>query len=121
MIDLEDAKVRVGIAIGKGVETGSKENVLGNAVGDGAGERIFGIAASGDEKSAKRNRERLLQFGGGLVEFGKVLLTEDGDGDGIVENEWRRVIELVRGAAQSHTKSSPRGASGFHERVFRPF
>jgi hypothetical protein len=53
MVDLEDAKVRVGIAVSEGVEARTEENVLRNALGDGSSKVVFGIAAAGDEKGAE--------------------------------------------------------------------
>ena len=52
MIDLEDAKVRVGIAVSEGVEARTEENVLRDAP-DGSGKVVFGVAAAGDEKGAE--------------------------------------------------------------------
>jgi hypothetical protein len=53
MIDLEDAKVRVGIAVCEGVEARTKENVLRDAPRDGSSKVVFGVAAAGDEKGAE--------------------------------------------------------------------
>jgi hypothetical protein len=53
MVDLEDAKVRVGIAVSEGVETCTEENVLRGAPGDGSSKVVFGVAAAGDEKGAE--------------------------------------------------------------------
>jgi len=105
VVDLKDAKVRVRVAVGEGVEACTEENVLRDSLGDGGGEQVFGVSAAGDKKSAKPDREGLLQFGDGLVNFGKELLTEYRDGDGVVEDEGWRVVELMRGAAHSDTES----------------
>jgi hypothetical protein len=53
MVDLEDSKVRVGIAVSKGVEACTEENVLCDALGDGSGKVVFGVAAAGNEKGAE--------------------------------------------------------------------
>ena len=39
VVDLEDAEGGVGIAVGEGVEACAEEDVLGDAAGDGLGER----------------------------------------------------------------------------------
>lgn len=55
-----------------------------------------------------------MKFGGGLVKFGKVLLAEDGDGDGVFEDERLRVIKLVRGAAESDAQGGAGWDCGLH-------
>jgi hypothetical protein len=114
VIDLKDAEIRVGVAVGEAVEACSKENVLRDAFVDGLGESVFGVATAGDEESAECGGEGLLQFGGGLIELGQKLLAEDGDGDGVVKDERLGIIELVRGAAQSYSEGGSRGNALLH-------
>jgi hypothetical protein len=121
VVDFEDAKVRVRVAVAKGVEACSEEDVLGDSVCDGVGERVFGVAAASDEEGAEGDGEGLVEFGGGAVDLGKVFPAEDGDGDGIVKDEWLRVVELVRRATQSDPKCGSGGASFFHSSVERGF
>jgi hypothetical protein len=103
MVNFKDANVRVRVAIGEGVEACSEENVLSDPPGDGVGEHVFGVTASGDEEGAERRRERLLQFGCGFLKLGKVLLAENGDRNWVIEDEGLSVVELMRGSAQSYT------------------
>jgi hypothetical protein len=121
VVDFEDAKVRVGVAVGEGIETCTEEDVLSDSVCNGVGERVFGVAAASDEEGAEGDGEGLLQFGGGLVEFGEILLAEDGDGDRIIKDEWLRIVELVCRATQSDPKCGSGGAGFFHSSVDRGF
>ena len=88
VVYLEDVEVWVGVAVGEGVEAGTEEDVLGDSVGDGLGEQVFGVAAAGYEEGAEGYGEGLVELGGGAVDFGQVFGAEDGDGDGVVEDEW---------------------------------
>ena len=106
MIDLKDAKLRVRISVGKGVEACSEKNVLGHAFAGCAGEVVFRIAAAGDEKSAESRRKPSIGMGGGAAKFFGVGVAEDGNGDGVVEDEGRRIVELMRGTAQGYAKCS---------------
>ena len=54
VVDLKHTDAWMRIAIGKGIETRSEENVLGDTLGDGDREHVFGITATGDEKGTKR-------------------------------------------------------------------
>ncbi len=100
MVDLEDVEVGEGVAIGEGVEPGSEEDVLGGAVGDCCGEGVFHVAAASDDEGAEGHGEGLFKFGGGFVEILEVFGAEDGDGDGIVEDEGRGIVHLVGSAAE---------------------
>jgi hypothetical protein len=117
VIDLEDAQVDAVVAIGKGVETGSEEDVLGGA-GDGgideSVEIVFGVAAACKEESAQGDGEGFMKFIGGFGELFRVLLAEHGDGDGVFEDEGRRVVELMGGAAKSDAEGGA-GWVGFQQ------
>ena len=121
VVDFEDAKVRVRVAVGEGVEACTEEDVLGDSVCDSVGERVFGVAAARDEEGAEGDGEGLVESGGGAVDFGEVFAAEDGDGDRIVKDEWLRVVELMRRATQSDPKCGSGGASFFHSSVDRGF
>jgi hypothetical protein len=121
VIHLEDTQLLVRVTMGKGVEACTKKNVLRNALRDGAGERVFGVAAAGDKERTKANREGAVGTHGSATKFFGVGLAKNGYGNGVVEDERSRVIELVRGATQGHTKSSSGGARFFHERGVRLF
>jgi hypothetical protein len=91
--------------MGEGVEARSEKDVLGDSIGYGVGERVFGVTAARDEEGAEADRERLVEFGRGFFHFGEEFPAEDGDGNGIVEDERLRVVELMRGAAHRDTES----------------
>ena len=113
VVDLEDAQVRVGVAVGEGVEAGAEQDVLGDAARDGLGEQVFGVTAAGDEEGAQADGEgaRLVRgiAAGSAFDLGGVR-AEDGDGDGVVEDEGRGVVELVGGAAHGDTQGGARRA-----------
>jgi hypothetical protein len=90
--------------VGEGVEACSEKDVLCDALGNGAGERVFGVAAAGDEERAKGNRERTVRTRGRAAKLFTISIAENGDGDRVVEDEGRSIVELVRGAAQGHAK-----------------
>jgi hypothetical protein len=106
VVDFEDVQAGVGIAVGEGVEASSEQDILRDTVGYGLREIVFGVAAARNEESAKRHGKRLVQFGSGAVNFGKIYLAENGNGDRVIEDERRRVIELVRGSAQGYAECS---------------
>jgi hypothetical protein len=94
--------------VGEGVEAGAEQDVLGDAALDGLGEQVFGIAAAGDQEGAQADGEWARLVGriaaGGAFNLGSVG-AEDSDGDGIVEDQGRSVVELVGGAAHGDTES----------------
>ena len=49
MIDFEDAKVRVRIAVCEGVEASAERDILSDFGSDGLRERVFGVTAAGDQ------------------------------------------------------------------------
>ena len=71
---------------------------MGNALGDSAGEGVFGVAAACDEEGAKGDGERTVRTSGRAAKLFGIGGAENGDSDGIVEDEWRRIVELVRRA-----------------------
>ena len=116
MVDLEDAEVGVGVAVGEGVEAGSEEDVLGDSVCDGCCKQVLGVAAAGDDEGAKGGGEGLVEFGGGFLEVGGVLGAEDGDGDGVFEDVGRGIVDLMGRAAQSYAESGAGWAGFLHSR-----
>ncbi len=121
VIHLEDAEVRVVVAVGKGVEARAEEDVLGDGLirfaHDCLGEEVFGVAAAGDQKGAEGDGE-----GAGFkgwIESGSAgkffrMSAEDGDGDGVFEDEGACIVELVGGSAKGHAKSGAGGARFLH-------
>ena len=87
VVDLEDAKLRVRVAVGEGVEACSEENVLCDALSDGVRERVFGVAAAGDEEGAEGDGERTVGTGGCAAKLFTIRFAKDGNGDWVVENK----------------------------------
>jgi hypothetical protein len=114
VVDLEDAKVGVRVAVSEGVEAGSEKNILRNALFDGARESVFGVAAAGDEEGAKADGERTVRTGGRAAKLFCIGASEDRNSDGIVENERRRIVELMRRATQSYAECCSRGSGRLH-------
>ena len=111
VVDLEDSQVSVRVAIGEGVEAGSEEDVLGGAGGDGIDksvEIVFSVAAAGEEEGAQGDGKGFMKFIGGFGELFRVLLAEHGDGDGVFEDEGRRVVELMGGATKGDAEGGAR-------------
>ena len=118
VVDLEDAEVGVGVAVGEGVEAGSEEDVLGDSVGDGCCELVLGVAAAGDDEGAEGGGEGLVELGGGLVEVGGVLGAEDGDGDGVFEDVGRGIVDLMGRSAESYAEGGAGWAGFLHAVCF---
>ena len=116
MVDLEDAQLGVGVAVGEGVQAGAQEDVLGDPVGDGFGELVFGVAAARDQEGAQADGERAglpaRRRVGRAFDLGGVV-AEDRDGDGVVEDQGAGVVELVGGAAESYAEGGA-GWAGLH-------
>ena len=102
------------IAMRECVEASAEKNVLRDAISDGVGERVFGVAAARDEEGAECDGEGLVQLGCGLVNLGEIFRAEDGDGDGVVEDEGLRVVKLMRGAAHGYAESGAGWAGVLH-------
>ena len=115
VVDLEDAKLRIRVAVSEGIEACTEKNILRNTLGNGAGKHVFGVATACDEEGAKGDGERTVRAGGRATKLFGIGGSEDGDSDGIVENEWRRIVELVRGATQGHAKGSSGWACVLHD------
>lgn len=116
-VEFEDVKLGVGVAVSEGVESGAEQDVLGDAALDGVGESVFGVAAAGDEEGAQGDGVGLVEAGGGLAEFFGVVGAEDGDCDGVVEDEGASVVDLVSGATKGDTQSSAGWAGRSHARM----
>ena len=114
VVDLEDAKVWVRVAVSEGVEAGTEKDILRGALFDGESESVFGVAAAGDEEGAKADGERTVRTGGRAAKLFCIGVSENRNSDGIVENEWRRIVELVGRATQSYAECCSRGSRGLH-------
>jgi hypothetical protein len=115
VVDLEDAKMRIRVAVGERVEACSEQDVLRNTLGNGVSEVVFSVTAAGDEEGAKADGERTVRTGGSAAKFFGVSDAEYGDRDGVVENERFRVVDLVRCTTQSHAKCSSGWAGVLHD------
>ena len=102
------------VAVREGVEPGSQQNILLDALGCGAGEAVFGVAAAGDEKGAQRYGEGAVGPHRSSAQFFGVGLAEDGDGDGVVEDQRLRVVDLVCGAAKGDAEGGAGWAGRLH-------
>ena len=90
--------------MGECVEASAEQNILRYAIGDGVGERVFGVAAARDKKGTECDREGFVQLGSGFVNLGEIFRAEDGDGDGVFEDERLRIVKLMRGAAHRYAE-----------------
>jgi hypothetical protein len=84
---------------------------------DGFGEFVFGVAAAGDEPGAKDEVGGVVEVVPGGFEFGPGFGAEDGDGDGVGEDEGRGVVELVAGSAEGYAASGAGWFGGVHGAV----
>ena len=57
MVHLEDAKLRIRVAMSEGIEACTQKNILRNTLGNGAGKRVFSVATACDDEGAKGVRE----------------------------------------------------------------
>src|SRR5579863_3500737 len=112
MIDLEDAEVRIWIAIGEGVESGTEDDELSDSAADGEREFVFG-EASADGHEGAHVTSRRGQPVGDSRERARHFASDDAHGKGVVEH-LRAVKELVRGAASRDTQGSSAGAAFNH-------
>jgi hypothetical protein len=90
---------------------------LRNTLGDGAGKRVFSVATACDDKGAKGDGERTVRPGGRATELFGISGPENGDSDGIVEDERRCIVQLVCGATQGNAKCSSGWTGVLHERA----
>ena len=105
VINLEDVHVRIGVAQREGVETGAEDERLSDIVAANAfSEDIFGEASAADHEGAQGCGEWLARGSRCALEFEARLGREDGDGEGIFEDERAGVMQLVRGSAHGDTK-----------------
>jgi len=95
VVDLEDPKMRVRVAVGEGVEACTEQDVLNDALGYGLGKVVFGVAAAGDEKGAECHGKRPVGTRGCAMKFLSVGVAEDGDRDRVIEDKRLGVVELV--------------------------
>jgi hypothetical protein len=114
VVDLEDAKMRIRVAVGERVEACSEQDVLRNTLGNGVSEVVFSVTAAGDEEGAKADGERTVRTGGRATKLFGIGGPEDGDGDRVIEDKRLSVVELVCGATQGHAKCRSRGCNRLH-------
>ena len=117
VVDLEDTQHGVRVAVGEGVQAGAEQHVLRNAACDCGGKEVFGVAAAGDEEGTQTDGVRaLLLVGGGFGCAAKLIGVgaEDGDCEGIVEDERGSVEDLVSSPAEGDAEGGARGARLFH-------
>jgi hypothetical protein len=99
MIDLEDMQRGGGIAIGKRIESGAEDDVLGDTGGEGGLQRVLGIAVAAGEERADRGEPGILQGAGGRY---------DGNGEGVFKDE-RAVLQLMLRAIGSRAEGCEAG------------
>src|ERR1039458_7996363 len=85
MIDFEDAQAGMRIAVGEGVESGAEDDVLPDAVGDGACELIFGEAAAGGHEGPEGAGKSMVLFRVG-TEIVRRFGADDAESERIVKN-----------------------------------
>jgi hypothetical protein len=115
VIDLEDAEIRVRVAIGKGVEASAEDYELGDAAADGEGEFVFGVAGAGGHEGAHVAgcwREAVRETRDGSGGFA----ADDADRERVFEHFWS-VEELVRGAAEGDALGGSAGTALDHVRA----
>jgi hypothetical protein len=113
MIDFKDAQLRVGVSIGKGIEARAQQYILAKARGERAAEMIFRVAATGDYERAEREREGPVQVNGSSAQFTGIGRAKNWNGDRIGEDD-RRVVKLMRGAAEGNAECGSRWSSLLH-------
>jgi hypothetical protein len=106
VVHLEDAKLRIRVPMSEGIEACAEKNILRNTPGNGAGKRVFGVATACHDEGAKGNGVGTVRPGGRATELLGIRGPENGDSDGIVEDQRPCIVELVRGATQGHAKCS---------------
>ena len=92
----------------EGVESSAEKNILRGSGGDRLGELVFGVAAACNEESAKcygewTAFETWTAVWCALKDFFD-MRAEDGNGDGVFEDERLRVKELVGCAPHSYAE-----------------
>ena len=68
---------------------------------------VFRVAAAGDDESAERDREGPVQTKRRSPQFLGIGRAKNGNSDGIGKDD-RRVVKLMRGAAQGHAERGSR-------------
>lgn len=112
MVDLKDAQAGKVIAVGKGVEPGSEQDILRYTLLDSRGERVFCVPRASYQESAQG-------LGRGTAGSAKLLSMgpKDWNGDGVVKDD-RFVDALVRGTSQGDTEGGAGWAGSFHWSAF---
>jgi hypothetical protein len=115
VVDLEDAKARIRVAVSEGVEACTEKNILRDFLRNGSGKIIFGVAAAGDEEGTECHGKRPVGTGRSAMKLVGVSSAEHRNGDRVVEDERSRVVELVRGTTQSYAECSSGWAGVLHD------
>jgi hypothetical protein len=115
VVHLEDAKLRIRVAVSEGIKACTEKNILRNTLGNGAGKRVFSVATACDDEGAKGDGERTVRTRGSATKFFSVGVAEERDGYGIIQDKRLGVVELVRSTTESHAKCSSRWAGILHD------
>jgi len=90
--------------MGKRIQPRAKQHILRHACCYRLRQIIFGVAAAGDHKRTKPNRERPVRSSGSTTKLFSIRVAKDRHCDRIIENKRVGIIELMRGSAQSYPK-----------------
>jgi hypothetical protein len=101
VVYLKDAKFCIRVAVGKGIESGAKQNILFDATLNRLSQVVFGITAARDEKRAQRDREGPVIPQRSSPQFFGVSRAEERNGNRVVKDHGR-VVNLVSRATQGH-------------------
>lgn len=113
VIDFKDAEDGRAIAEGEGIEAGAEQDILRRAAGNGGGEGVFREPRASDEEGAEGVGVRAIRAGGGSLQLLGVDGTEDGNGEGVGEDEGVGVDQLMGGA----TEGDAEGGAGWGGQV----
>ena len=114
MVDLEDAQLGIWVTMRKGVQTSAKQDILRNASGNSVRKIVFSVAITGDQKRAKSDGEWPVGTCRRTAKLLRIRVAEDGNGDGVVEDQGSCVVKLMRGSAESNAEGSSRWTGGLH-------
>ena len=106
VVYLKDAKLRIRVSVGEGVESCTKQDVLLDSALDRLSQVVFGIAAAGDEKRTKRDREGPVGPHRGSPQFLCVSRAEERNRNRIVKYHGR-VVNLVSRAVPATKAAKP--------------
>jgi len=113
MIYLEHAQPGIRIAMSKGVESGTKHDILHHSGSDGPGENVLGKPAADHKEGTQTDGVRprfAIEYSSRRTLQLRCVWPEDPDGKWVFEHERSGVKDLVGGAAERHAQSRPRRA-----------